>query len=78
MFPEIYSKPVLIDIVNAADLGWSAICPGGSAPTSNPFACDGGSQFAKNSSTFDIGGSSSGSGQSSGRLINPGDVGSGL
>ncbi len=43
-FPKIYSKPVLIGIVGAADSGWSAICSTGEGPTSFPNNCPDGSE----------------------------------
>ena len=76
-FPAEYSKPELIDIVKAADLGWSAFCGGGSNPSTSLFTCEGGGapQKPQNSTLFQ----NSGSGESSSsRLINPGDVSHGL
>jgi hypothetical protein len=42
-FPQEYSKPVLLDVFDAAAAGWSAKCQGGSAPDQTQIICSRGS-----------------------------------
>lgn len=42
-FPDKYKKPVLINIVEAAQNGWSAKCGAGGSPGTGPPSCTGGS-----------------------------------
>ncbi len=41
-FPEIYKKPVLTGIVEAAQNGWNAVCEGGGSATSAKICTTGG------------------------------------
>lgn len=83
LFPVCYEKPVLTSIVGAAENGWQAVCQGGGAPSSGAINCLTGPSVgvapicpgngsANNSNRLFNGGSSQE------RLINPGDVSSGL
>ena len=80
-FPEKYTRPVLVDIVKAAEMGWNAVCSNGTGAASGGDACIDG-QSAGNSSCIAL--TSNGlfqngnEGSSSSRLINPGDVSQGL
>jgi len=83
-FPLDYDKPALIGIVGAAEKGWNAVCQSGGTPASGPRCSNGpsphtaplcpGMGSGNNSNRlFNNGGAPSDT-----RLINPGDVGSGL
>ena len=39
LFPEIYSKPELTGIVEAAGKGWNAVCESGGGPSSSTNIC---------------------------------------
>ncbi len=86
LFPESYSPPVLVGIVDAAENGWNAECSSGSTPSSSPLTCSSGGDPSVLPLCPGMGGSVNSnrlfnnSGHSSGntRLINPDDVGGGL
>ncbi|NOQ23230.1 MAG: hypothetical protein GQ565_11355 [Candidatus Aegiribacteria sp.] len=46
IFPGSYSKPVLMDIVGAADSGWNAACDEGTGPSTG-FDCTDGTTVGK-------------------------------
>jgi hypothetical protein len=75
LFPEVYSKPVLVDIIRAADLGWNADCAHGDSASTGFPACTGGSGAGpgnKSVNALVI------YNTSESRLINTDDVGHGL
>lgn len=83
LFPALYEKPVLTGIVGAAENGWQAVCQSGGAPSSGPGDCLSG--HSPNIAPLCPGNGSGNnsnrlfnSGSSQERLINPGDVSSGL
>ena len=70
IFPENYSKPELVSILKASELGWCSTCNTGGGPIS-----------AKSSDQFDQGhlfDGEDGNSSTNSRLINPGDVSQGL
>ncbi len=79
IFPEKYSKPELVSILRASELGWHASCPQGAGPTTGPPTCNTGNGAGPGKldqgRLFDGG---EGSSSSNSRLINPGDVSQGL
>lgn len=78
LFPSRYGKPVLIDVLAAADMGWSGECDFGNSPQTGSTACGVGSG-PQSTCTFGVGkGTPFDQGSGSERLINPGDVSQGL
>lgn len=80
LFPACYDKPVLLDICDAASMGWGAVCSNGSSagPAGSTCADGGGAGYSgcltpNKGTLFD----NSNEGSQS-RLINPGDVSRGL
>lgn len=82
-FPEVYAKPVLTGIVDAAGNGWNAKCASGGTPTTGWSVCTNGPNVdhtqptcpghgggASNNRLYGGGGSS--------RVLNPGDISQGL
>lgn len=74
LFPKSYSKPGLIGIVDAAGIGWGAICSDGGAPGTGGLTCGNGpTDGAK------LGGNKLYTNpDNSSRLLNPDDVGNGF
>ncbi len=75
-FPERYTKPVLLSIVEASDNGWSATCADGTAPGSGGLPCGtGGTAGAKKDN---VNGFLYVNPNRSHDLLDPEDVGNGL
>ena len=79
LFPDYYEKPVLLDICDAASMGWGAVCSDGSSAGPAGSTCANGSGAGYSGCAFPGKGLFDNSGEGSqSRLINPGDVSQGL
>lgn len=80
LFPNEYSKPTLLEIKDASELGWAAPCSDGQGAGSAGSTCANGTGAGYNVCvSLNNDGLFTGSdGSTNGRLINPGDVSQGL
>ena len=84
LFPDEYSKPKLLSLVEASKLGWGAVCSLGNGAGTGGSACSDGGGAGGSVPVCIGGGSPSGKNDiyyrstDSNRLLNPDDVNSGL